>query len=145
MFEESRASYFRCREDDDTANAAWPLSRLEQSAHAAGHAFGEPLLGTLEPGAPADLVVLDYGPPAPLDAGSLPGHWLFGLSARDVRDVMVAGEWVVRDRRLVHMEYDRIVAEARAEARRLWDRLESLGPHEFDPKGARWLQPVRGA
>ena len=85
-----------------TTSAPAPAGRsraLAESARLAGALFGEPLLGTLEPGAPADLVVLDYDAPTPLDAASFAGHWIFGLSSRHVRDVMVAGEWVVRDRR----------------------------------------------
>ena len=60
MFEESRTAFFRLREDDGGAGGDWPLARLAEGARLAGRAFGEPLLGTLEAGAPADLVVLDY-------------------------------------------------------------------------------------
>ncbi len=69
-------------------------------AGVAARAFGEPALGRIEPGAPADLVILDYDAPTPLTADSLAGHWLYGLGARWVRDVIVAGSVVVRDRRL---------------------------------------------
>jgi putative selenium metabolism protein SsnA len=136
MFEESRAAFFRLREDDLGAVAPWALARLAESGRLAGRAFDEPLLGTLEPGAPADLVVLDYDPPAPLDEGSFPGHWIFALSSRSVRDVMVAGEWVVRDRRLARVDQRRIVADAHGAAERLWGRLAELPPHSYEPKGA---------
>ncbi len=135
MFEESRTAYFRLREDDPGAGAEWPLQRLAESARLAGRVFGEPLLGTLAPGAPADLVVLDYEAPAPLRESSFPGHWVFGLSSRWVRDVMVAGDWVVRDRRLARADGQRLAAEACAAAERLWQRLDAIGPHEYEPKG----------
>ena len=137
MFEESRTAYFRLREDDATAGVDWPLARLAESAMLAGRAFGEPLLGLLEPGAPADLVVLDYPAPAPLSGRSFAGHWVFALSSRHVRDVMVAGEWVVRDRRLVNVDQEELAASALVQAERLWQRLEAIGPHEFEPKGGR--------
>jgi putative selenium metabolism protein SsnA len=137
MFEESRAAYFRLREDDRSAGPDWPLQRLAEGARFAGAAFGEPGLGTIAPGAPADLVVLDYAAPAPMHAGSFPGHWTFGLSARHVRDVMVAGEWVVLDRRLARADQHELAVSARAEAERLWRRLEEIGPHEFEPRGGR--------
>ncbi len=137
MFEESRTAYFRLREDDDTAGAGWPLARLAAGAHFAGRVFGEPLLGTLEPGAPADLVVLDYAAPAPVDESSFAGHWVFGLSSRHVRDVMVAGEWVVQDRRLARADQERLAVEARAEAERLWGRLDAIGAHDFELQGVR--------
>jgi putative selenium metabolism protein SsnA len=136
MFEESRAAYFRLREDDVAVTPNWPLARLAQGASLAGRMFGEPALGSLEPGAPADLVVLDYTPPVPLDAASFAGHWLFGIGARAVRHVMVAGRWVVRDRRLALADQDELVASARDEATRLWHRVEETPAHEFAPRVA---------
>jgi putative selenium metabolism protein SsnA len=143
MFEESRAAYFRLREDDRQAGAEWPLDRLSVGAALAGSSFGERHLGTLDVGAPADLVVLDYAAPTPVDAHSFPGHWIFGLSARHVRDVMVAGEWVVLDRRLARADHRELAAEARVQAARLWKRLDEIEPHEFEPKGGRrWPSPL---
>ncbi|HSD75982.1 MAG TPA: hypothetical protein VLA98_01210, partial [Solirubrobacteraceae bacterium] len=105
--------------------------------------FEEPALGTLEVGAPADLVVLDYDSPAPLDDASLAGHWIFGLASRWVRDVMVAGEWVVLDRRLARLDQQELVDRARREAERLWRRLDGIEPHSFEPKGGRpWPSPL---
>jgi putative selenium metabolism protein SsnA len=135
MFEESRTAFFRLREDDGATGGNWPLQRLAQSAHLAGRAFGEPLLGMLDEGAPADLVVLDYAAPTPVHDRSFAGHWVFGLSSRHVRDVMVAGEWVVTDRQLTNADQRELAAAALGETERLWRRLEEIGPHEFEPKG----------
>jgi putative selenium metabolism protein SsnA len=135
MFEESRAAFFRLREDDLGAGAGWPLAPLAEGARVAARSFGEPLLGTLEPGAPADLVVLDYDAPTPLDAATFAGHWIFGLSSRNVRDVMVGGEWVVTDRRLARVDQRELAAGARVAAERLWRRLDDLEPHGYEPKG----------
>ena len=97
-------------------------------------------------GAPADLVVLDYAAPAPLRESSFAGHWIFGLSSRHVRDVMVAGEWVVRDRKLTRVDQQELAAEARLEAERLWKRLDDVGAHTFHPKGGRpWPSPLSPA
>ena len=137
MFEESRTAFFRLREDDGGTGGDWPLQRLAQSAHLAGRAFGEPLLGTLAEGAPADLVVLDYAAPTPVHDGSFAGHWVFGLSSRHVRDVMVAGEWVVSDRQLTNADRQQLAADAIGHAERLWGRLEEIGPHEFEPMGSK--------
>jgi len=137
MFEESRTAFFRLREDDGGTGGDWPLQRLAQSAHLAGRAFGEPLLGTLAEGAPADLVVLDYAAPTPVHDGSFAGHWVFGLSSRHVRDVMVAGEWVVSDRQLTNADQQQLAADAIGHAERLWRRLDEIGPHEFEPMGSK--------
>jgi len=137
MFAESGAGCLRRRDEDLATPADWALRRLHRSARLAACAFAEPLLGAIAVGAPADLVVLDYAAPTPLDASSLAGHWLFGLSAGHVRDVLVAGEVVVRDRHLARVDEDAIGVQAREQARRLWQRLEDIAPHPFAPPSRR--------
>jgi Cytosine deaminase and related metal-dependent hydrolases len=134
MFEESRIGFFRLREDTLEAPYDWPLARLAEGARLAGRIFGEPALGTIEPGAPADVVVLDYEAPAPLDGANLVGHWVFGLGSRAVRDVIVSGVPVVRDRRLTNVDQQELSRKAAVDAKRLWERLEQIGPHPFEPK-----------
>jgi putative selenium metabolism protein SsnA len=133
MFEEVRAAHFRGREDGLDASAAFPLQALARSAVVGGRAFEEPLLGRLEPGAPADLVVLAYRAPTGIDAATLAGHWTFGIGAANVRDVIVAGEVVVRDRASTRLRAEEIAVEARQASHRLWERLEGIGPHPFTP------------
>ena len=137
MLAESKTAFLRAREADVTTGAGWPLQRLAEGARVAARAFGEERLGRVEPGAPADLAVLRYDPPTPLDGGNLAGHWMFGLDARQVRDVLVAGELVVADGRLVRVDQDELAAKAAAGAARLWRRLEAIGPHTFRPEGSR--------
>jgi cytosine/adenosine deaminase-related metal-dependent hydrolase len=72
---------------------------------------------------PGDWIVLDYEPPTPLTAENVAGHVLFGLGTRHVRDVVVNGEVVVRDRQSVRVDAARIRARAREEAARLWRRM----------------------
>ena len=134
MFEESRVAWFRRREETLAVGPDWALGRLAAGAAIPARLFGEPQLGRLVPGAPADLVVLDGLLPTPVDAGTFGGHWMFGLSAAAVRDVVVAGELVVADRRSTRVDEDALAAEARAAARSLWERLETIGPHPISPR-----------
>jgi putative selenium metabolism protein SsnA len=149
MFEESRVGHLRHVEERPTADdgsgppddpgdagstdAAWPLARLAAGSRLVGDAFDEPLLGRIVPGAPADLAILDQPAPTPVTADTLAAHWIFGLSARAVRDVMVAGRVVVRDRRLTTVDQDALAAEARVAAAQLWERLDAIGEHPFAP------------
>jgi cytosine/adenosine deaminase-related metal-dependent hydrolase len=133
MFTESQAGYFRAVEASPGAPPDWPLRRLAEGARAAGHSFGEPLLGRLEPGAPADLIVLSYLPPTPLTWENLAGHWVFGLSCHQVRDVIVAGELVIADGRSTRVDEAEVAARAARTARSLWERLERIPPHPFVP------------
>ncbi len=134
MFEESRVGFFRLREDTLAAPPDWPLAHLSEGARLAGRIFGEPLFGTITPGAPADVVVLDYEPPAPLDASNVAGHWVFGLGSRAVRDVVVAGEVVVQDRKLTMVDQVELARDAAVAARRMWNRLEKIDSHPFEPQ-----------
>jgi cytosine/adenosine deaminase-related metal-dependent hydrolase len=136
MFAESRAAFWRARESGLDIGPQWALDRLAESARFAGAVFGEPLLGRIEPGAKADLAVLEYEPPTPLVEENLAGHWMFGPSGRNVRDVLVNGEEVVRDRRLVRADEPALRQRSREAADRPWRRMEEMGPHPFEPAGA---------
>lgn len=133
MVTESQTAYWRAREDDVQVTPAWALGRLAEGARFAGRTWREPQLGRIEPGAPADVVVLEYPPPTPLTEDGFAGHWVFGLSPRHVRDVFVAGELVVKDRRPTRVQPEDIAWGAAAEAARLWDRLTEIEPHDFEP------------
>ena len=137
MITESQVAYFRAIEADAATDPAWPLRRLAEGARLAGRVFGEPLHGRIEPGAPADLTVLSYPPPTPLSEGNLAGHWIFGLSSQQVRDVVVAGELVVADRRSTRVDEAELAEEAARQADRLWARLDDIPAHPFTPKRRR--------
>jgi cytosine/adenosine deaminase-related metal-dependent hydrolase len=132
MFAESQAGFFRAAE---AGAAPRPLAHLADGARFAGTRYDEPLLGTLRPGAPADLVVLDYPAPTPLTTDNLGGHWIFGLSAAHVRDVYVAGDLVVAGHRSTRVDEAKIAADSRQVTEALWDRLESIPAHDFTPRG----------
>jgi putative selenium metabolism protein SsnA len=137
MITESQFAYFRAVEAGTAPDPGWPLCRLAEGARLAGRSFGEPLHGTIQPGAPADLTVLGYQAPSPLAAENLAGHWLFGVSPAQVRDVIVAGDLVIAEGRSTRVDEAKIAEEAARTARRLWDRLEAIPPHPFTPRGRR--------
>jgi cytosine/adenosine deaminase-related metal-dependent hydrolase len=136
LFAESQAAFWRAREDDPSVAPAWALARLAGSCRLAAGATGEPLLGRLEPGAPADVVVLAYDPPTPLVSENLGDHWVFGMSARHVRDVLVAGEIVVRDGRLVDPAAEDLRQRCREAADDLWRRIDETPAHGSEPERA---------
>jgi putative selenium metabolism protein SsnA len=125
MFAESRTAYFRAREDSLDAFAEQFTDRLAAGGELVSERFGFPV-GTLEPGGAADLMVLECHPPTPLTADNLAWHWMFAFSSALVRDVMVAGNWVVRGRECVCIDEEKVRAEARSAAERIWKRMEDL-------------------
>ncbi len=125
MMAEARAAFLKMREAGrgDAYGAA--LEMLAGGHRLAAALFGIPF-GKLDVGGPADLVVLDYRPPTPLTADNLAGHVLFGVDRSHVRSVLVAGRWVVSDRRIVGVDVRAAFARARDAAPVLWRRMADL-------------------
>ena len=92
--------------------SAMPIGAIEATDPDAPHA-----------GARADLLVLDHESPqlAARDAHSVLDTFVFAGNSNLVRDVMVNGEWAVRDFR--HRDEERIAARYRETAKRLADAL----------------------
>lgn len=79
-------------------------------------------LGVIEVGAAADLIVLDYDPPTPLDGGNFIGHLLFGLGSAPVSTTIVGGRVVMREGRVVGVDEKELAARCRELAVALWNR-----------------------
>ena len=74
------------------ANLVWQLA-----TEGGAHALGLEKVGRLAPGWQADLQLIDSTLPTPVEAWNLYDQLLLYRSRRDVRAVMVAGQWRVRD------------------------------------------------
>ncbi len=124
MFEEMRFAFFKGRDARIMFAAADWLRVLACNQRRASADFDVDLAG-LEPGSAADLVVLDYPNPTPLIAGNLPWHFVFGMSSAHVESVMVAGKFVLLNRR-PSVDAEIVAARARKESRKVWARMQNL-------------------
>jgi cytosine/adenosine deaminase-related metal-dependent hydrolase len=113
------------------AGAAW-ATRAGANAHyqrlfvhgarwAAEH-FGEGL-GEIRPGAPADLILVDYFPATELTTRTLVEHLWSGLLRAPVAGAMVAGEVIMDGGQIVAVDEREVAARARECAARVWERL----------------------
>ena len=84
--------------------------------------FGEEL-GRIHPGAPADLILMDYQPATELSTRTLAAHLWSGLLRSPVSGVMVAGSVVMDNGVFVNLDESRVAARARECATRVWERL----------------------
>jgi len=125
MLAEARVAFLGMR-DAGRADAFAAAFDMLVGGHRLAEAFFGLPLGNLETGAPADLVVLDYRPPTPLTPANLAGHLLFGLDRSHVRSTMVAGRFVLRDRRLTTVDEAAVLARTRVAADALWERMQRL-------------------
>ena len=122
MFEEARVGFFRAAEEGKGGSGRM-TALVAGGWRLASEIFGRPC-GTFEPGAVADLVVLGYRPPTPLDAANAAGHFLFGLGAAAVESVMAGGTWVLWNRGIPGLDEDDIARRASKAAARLWKQME---------------------
>jgi putative selenium metabolism protein SsnA len=125
MLAELRAGFLRARDAGRSDAGSMAIGMLSGGHRLASATFGLPF-GKLDAGAPADLVVLDYDSPTPVTSDNLGGHLFFGIDRSHVCSVLVAGRFVVRDRRLVTVDREAVLARCRAAAESLWQRMQAL-------------------
>ncbi len=125
MFDEMKVANVIHRHDSGDRRVGHGLAGrlcLSNNPAIAARLFGG-TFGRLEPGAVADIIVLDYAPPTPLVAGNFEGHAMFGLTGWMVETVVVNGRLVMKDRQFVSIDADRVLARARELAQDLWRRM----------------------
>jgi cytosine/adenosine deaminase-related metal-dependent hydrolase len=89
----------------------------------ASQLFGFPL-GTLEVGAAADLILVDYHPPTPLNGDTALGHLIFGISQATVDTTICAGRVLMAGKRLmIDVDEAALAARSRELTARLWERF----------------------
>ncbi len=67
-------------------------------------------IGRIETGARADLILVDYFPPTPMDSTNLFGHLMYGVANAPIDSLIVDGLHVVKDRHCVNVDEARIAA-----------------------------------
>jgi len=89
----------------------------------ASRVWGFPL-GELKEGAAADVILMDYLPPTPLDNGTVLGHLIFGISQAVVDTTICGGRILMEGRKLaIDLDEATMAAQSRALAVKLWDRF----------------------
>jgi putative selenium metabolism protein SsnA len=90
-----------------------------------GSIFNCPKVGIVEPGAVADLIFVDYQPFTPLTTGNLPWQIVFGFNESMITTTMVNGKILMKDRKLVTLDEEKITYEALKLAPEIWARYEA--------------------
>lgn len=81
--------------------------------------FGQ-RIGTITPGAAADVIISDARPPTEVTSAGAWWHVLFGALPAPVRTTLVAGRVLMRDFRIAGVDELLLAREARRAAGRLW-------------------------
>jgi putative selenium metabolism protein SsnA len=94
-----------------------------QNSALATQIFGTPV-GVIAPGSQADLILVDYKPYTPLSPENLPWHILFGFRDSQVTATIAAGMVLMKDRQLLNLDEQEIMAHAGAAAQQTWRRYQ---------------------
>lgn len=80
-------------------------------------------VGVLAEGALADVIIVDYTAPTPLNADTLNSHILFGVTGRHVDTTIVGGKVIMDERVLVGIDEQALMARSRELAEAVWKRI----------------------
>ncbi len=83
-------------------------------------------VGVLEPGAFADIILLDYYPYTPITDGNYPWHIIFGVDGSQVTHTIASGKLLMKDRQLLTLDEEAIAAKATQLAKKVWRRVAEM-------------------
>jgi putative selenium metabolism protein SsnA len=94
---------------------------IYQNAAMASQHFNLPI-GSIVPGAQADIIFVDYKPFTELHSGNLPWHILFGMHHSMVTMTMVAGKILMKNKEFVDIDEEKIISDAYQSHKGVWER-----------------------
>jgi putative selenium metabolism protein SsnA len=122
LFAEAKAAWCASRHEQARLTPNHVLRLLATSARRASEAL-QITLGKLDRNAAADVVITDYRPFTPLTGENLAAHFIFGMSARHVTDVLIDGRWVLRERVIQCCDEAGLRRDALNVSLKLWENM----------------------
>jgi len=71
----------------------------------------------------ADIIIVDYRGPTPVNTDTINSHILFGITGRHVDTTIINGRVVMKDRVLPGIDEEALMAKSREQAQKLWKRI----------------------
>jgi putative selenium metabolism protein SsnA len=128
MLVQMRCAYLLHRQANHDPRVAFleaPQLLLQNNAQIARRQFGL-RLGEITEGHPADLAILDYQPPTPLSEANFLGHLIFGLVDATVDTTVCKGKILMKGKKILSMDEERLATRSRELATQMWKRLQEL-------------------
>ena len=125
MFESQKVANIIHKHELCDPGAAWgevPTMLFKNNALMTNRSF-RTNIGLLEPGAAADIAVSDYNPLTPMTAENCDGHILFGMSGRSIITTVINGIVKMKDRELIGIDEEKIMANCRERSEKMWKRI----------------------
>jgi len=83
-------------------------------------------VGTLSPGAFADIILLDYIPYTPLTDANYPWQLIFGMDGSHVTHTIVGGQVLMKDRQVLTLDEMAIAEKATGLSKAVWKRVRDM-------------------
>jgi 5-methylthioadenosine/S-adenosylhomocysteine deaminase len=109
------------------AMALYPEDVLAMACRGGAATFGQPdLIGSLEVGKKADLVLVDLDSPFSMPVHKIPSTLVYSAGAGQVDTVIIDGRVVMRHKKITVVDEKAVLARSRAVCTRLFERAHSL-------------------
>ena len=125
VFENMRAAYLLHKVNLRDPRVMPPLKVIEMATVDAAKLLGvEDEVGSLEPGKKADVVIIkpEYTP-TPVNENTVYGHLVNTFNGRDVWAVIVNGKIIVKERKVLTVDFEKAMEYVHEVAEKLWDRM----------------------
>lgn len=127
MFESMKVANVLHKHNLCDGTVAWgevPEMLFYNNAKMANRYFKTPV-GKLKEGCAADVITLDYNPLTPMDGNNCNGHILFGISGHCVTSTVVNGKILMKDRELIGIDEEAVMAQVRESSKKVWTAINS--------------------
>ncbi|MCX8173791.1 MAG: putative aminohydrolase SsnA [Thermoplasmata archaeon] len=104
------------------ASTVWRM--LSGNAELAERFFGVKL-GKIAENYAADFILIDYRNYTEITPGNFPWHFIFGLDAAGVRDVVVNGKIVLNDGKLEGLDEEGLMEKGIKISRKIWEKVNA--------------------
>jgi 5-methylthioadenosine/S-adenosylhomocysteine deaminase len=119
----------RIRRDDDFPGVQpQPEDILADATQGGARAVGQSqMLGILDVGRKADILIIDTLRAHLVPAGRFLSAWIHNGQPSDIESVMVDGQFVMRQGKVLTIDEAGLIAEADKVGRRIWDQVRAAG------------------
>ncbi len=126
MFESVKVAYIlpKLHYKDPRVGGAESQKMLFENNRKIFAKFFDKSLGVIEKGAYADIIILDYYPPTPFNADNAFYHLIFGMRGSLVNTTIINGRVLMKDRKLLHLDEEEIMAKSQEVAQKFWKKME---------------------
>ncbi|MCT8977539.1 putative aminohydrolase SsnA [Clostridium sp. CX1] len=125
MFESMKVANIIHKHNLSNPSVAWaevPTMLFDNNKKIASNYFSRPV-GSIEAGAYADLIIVDYNPHTLMNSSNYNSHILFGMTGRSVDTTIANGRILMKNRKLIGVDEAEILSKSREAANKLWNRI----------------------